>query len=192
MKYIQICFRLDPSYIEIRMGVYNFSNPTERTKTFAVEKIWIHEDYERVNHTNDIALLRLSKKAYFTPICLPEASTRYENEDRAVVAGWGRTLSAEKSDVIKKATLNVLKNEACKYHHKELITRKTLCAHSYKYGACNGDSGGPLICRPNYQREVCGIVSLAPRCGDPLFPGIYTRVTEYLDWIKSIIEADGR
>ena len=155
--------------------------------------MWIHPNYDRRTHGNDIALLQLNEKASFTPLCLPPASERYENEQNGVVAGWGRTESEAASDVVKKDTLDVLKNEQCKHSfskkEKKVITSKIMCAYKPGHGACDGDSGGPLMCQPNFQLEVCGIVSLAPRCGSPLLPGIYTRVTEYIDWIRDIVES---
>jgi secreted trypsin-like serine protease len=30
-----------------------------------------------------------------------------------------------------------------------------------------------------------GIVSWGPQCGNPLFHGVYTRVSSFADWIKS-------
>ena len=52
-----------------------------------------------------------------------------------------------------------------------------------------GDSGGPLNCpvtkfRPGQpQYKICGITSWGAGCGHNGYPGVYTRVSKYIDWI---------
>ena len=48
-----------------------------------------------------------------------------------------------------------------------------------------GDSGGPMTLRdPSSGRvQLVGIVSSGVGCGHPKFPGVYTRVSMYVDWI---------
>lgn len=58
--------------------------------------------------------------------------------------------------------------------------------------SCKGDSGGPLM-HQNIQIasnwEIVGIVSFGRTpCGGENWPGIYTRVDKYIDWILSKIE----
>ena len=66
--------------------------------------------------------------------------------------------------------------------------------HSYSISgqdSCTGDSGGPLVFRefsqdPWYQ---VGVVSFGygEQCGSK-FPGVYTKVGGYLDWIENNLE----
>lgn len=52
--------------------------------------------------------------------------------------------------------------------------------------SCQGDSGGPLMTRfpMDIYWYVEGIVSFGPTiCGSTNYPGIYTKVAKYINWI---------
>ena len=49
-----------------------------------------------------------------------------------------------------------------------------------------GDSGGPLV----VDNKLTGIVSWSikdPDCASTKYPGVYTRVSKYVDWIRKHI-----
>jgi secreted trypsin-like serine protease len=55
--------------------------------------------------------------------------------------------------------------------------------------SCYGDSGGPLVApADNTQGYVqVGIVSWGVQCGNPALPGIYSRISQFYDWVKDTV-----
>lgn len=52
---------------------------------------------------------------------------------------------------------------------------------------CDGDSGGPLTAiGTDRVTRIVGITSWGRGCGQPNYPGIYTRVTAVLAWVNHI------
>jgi secreted trypsin-like serine protease len=48
-----------------------------------------------------------------------------------------------------------------------------------------GDSGGPLAVRngPGSKWLLTAIISYGVKCGKPILPGIYARISKYRNWI---------
>ena len=55
---------------------------------------------------------------------------------------------------------------------------------------CQGDSGGPLVCRRHNKWVQYGIASFSTADNPADVPGIFTRVSAYVDWIKLIMSAN--
>lgn len=56
-----------------------------------------------------------------------------------------------------------------------------MCAGAAGIDACQGDSGGPLV----LNNEVIGVVSWGYGCAFSGYPTVYTRVSEFIDFIKA-------
>ena len=53
-----------------------------------------------------------------------------------------------------------------------------------------GDSGGPLVVPKSADDNTAvafGVVSFGRGCAAPNFPGVYTRVTQYIAWINGFM-----
>lgn len=84
-------------------------------------------------------------------------------------------------DIYKVLKLLLEKKQKTKKKTPKQIFHLTFCFQ--------GDSGGPLTCKVNDARTVYGLVSWGDQCGRKNKPGVYTRVTEFVDWINSKIKS---
>ncbi|GBP15045.1 Trypsin-7 [Eumeta japonica] len=144
---------------------------------------------------NDIALLKLSSSAVYSnavkPICLPKNDLNTYAGVKGLVAGWGATAETGNwSCTLLQAEMPVLEQSDCRRtsYNANKIADDMLCAGyptTAEKDACTGDSGGPLIADTGKRvYELIGVVSWGYGCARKGFPGIYTRVSKYLDWIK--------
>ena len=79
-------------------------------------------------------------------------------------------------------------NAQCNSAYGGSITDSMICAGYPGVGgkdACQGDSGGPFVCNDGGKAIVAGTVSWGFGCADANYPGVYSRTTAALDWIKS-------
>ena len=73
-----------------------------------------------------------------------------------------------------------MNQETCeKAYRFDPITDNMFCAGNEQADACQGDSGGPGV----IHGKLYGIVSSGLICGSKTFPGVYTSVYKYYDWI---------
>ncbi|XP_037816104.1 serine protease 7 [Lucilia sericata] len=193
----------------IRLGEYDISSEIDcigsdcnnKVLELGFEEIIPHPQYDdkNSNRYHDIALIRLDQDVeyndFIRPVCLPVAATKQDINTGALltVAGWGRTLLARQSNVKKQLDIPVNDHNACvqKFATRKINIGPTqLCAGGeFAKDSCDGDSGGPLMRKAFMKRWYLeGIVSFGNRCGLEGWPGVYTRVSEYTDWIQSSLK----
>lgn len=80
--------------------------------------------------------------------------------------------------------------------HNVMLRDSQLCAGGKKGSdSCRGDSGGPLMAMDLTNRRrpywyCVGVVSFGPSpCGMEGWPGVYTRISAFTDWIIRNIRA---
>lgn len=163
-----------------------------------VSEVIMHESYTQSNANNDIALLRLAApitySAYAVPVCLPTRPLA-ERELWAVslhtVSGWGRrSENGPISHILRRLRIPRIRTEQCREDSGVLLTPNMFCA-GYIEGrqdSCKGDSGGPLVTKYKKTVFLLGIVSWGKGCARPGNYGIYTRVSNYLEWIHNRTE----
>ncbi|XP_035387466.1 neurotrypsin isoform X2 [Electrophorus electricus] len=192
-------FGTDPSRYVLRLGDYHTEERDAFERTLSPERIIIHSRYHSQGWEYDIALLSLrgahGNCVAFNPhtnaACLPARGPgRAERPSACIITGWGVT-DSEYSRTLLQAWLPLLPSWKCKKRYGSRYTGRMLCAgslsHRRRVDSCQGDSGGPLVCQGEDGRwTLTGVISWGHGCGDPRYPGVYTRVSRFLKWIEKV------
>ncbi|XP_010860804.1 PREDICTED: serine protease 44-like [Bison bison bison] len=181
----------------VKMGITQLQQTSTMAVTVPVQDIVIHKHFNPIGIIeNDIALALLAFPVNFSasiqPVCLPEKAFMVQAGTECWVTGWGKVKEEGSStQELQEAELNILRYETCNEVLSEklesqfdVVKEGTVCAISSKgKDACQGDSGGPLVCEFNNSWVQVGIVSWGIGCGRSGYPGVYTEVSFYKDWL---------
>ncbi|CAB4070088.1 unnamed protein product [Lepeophtheirus salmonis] len=173
---------------------------------YIAEDFQISSDIALIKINNDFSkilpLQRLPR--IFMPICLPMRKSKYIGKI-ATVIGWGlqdpdNELSVS-TDHLMQTNVQVISNYDKKCKHIATVgisggyNSSKICAYDAKQDACRGDSGGPLMLKTKWPEIeingtliqiryiILGVVSYGVECGNPIFAGVYTRITGFAEWI---------
>ncbi|CAF4837115.1 unnamed protein product [Pieris macdunnoughi] len=157
---------------------------------YKISKFIIHEKYGRTSFANDIALMLTEKEIEFSDKVKPVqlASRNTEPGAKCLLTGWGYTNQKGTKIPDKLQWLNVTalsvyncQKQLKAFQKKNPFTKKQICTLTKRgEGTCQGDSGGALI----EKGEAVGVASYNLPCAYAV-PDVFTRVYEYLDWIKA-------
>uniref|UniRef100_A0A8C5UWD8 t-plasminogen activator n=1 Tax=Microcebus murinus TaxID=30608 RepID=A0A8C5UWD8_MICMU len=201
------CFqdRFPPHHLKVVLGRTYRLVPGEEEQRFEVEKYIVHEEFDDDTYNNDIALLQLRsddaprcarESRSVRAACLPEAGLQLPDWTECELSGYGKheASSLSYSERLKEAHVRLYPSSRCtsRYLFNRTVTSNMLCAgdtrsggnHASLHDACQGDSGGPLVCLKDNRMTLVGIISWGLGCGQKDVPGVYTKVTRYLDWIR--------
>ncbi|XP_074041222.1 trypsin II-P29 [Leptinotarsa decemlineata] len=142
-------------------------------------------------YTYDIAIIKLTEPISFgetaQPVKLPKPHESTPANKTASLAGWGENDAFTTPENLHAVNLTIFSDEECvdSYHDIEeggVNPETELCAGVPEggKGSCHGDSGGPLV----IDGVQYGIVSYSNGCAVKGYPGVYTKVSGYLDWIE--------
>ena len=126
--------------------------------------------------------------------CLPSPTTSYSPGRQCTISGWGSTgqASGGYSRRLQAASVPILETRRCmesQVYGEDKLTSGMFCAGYLAGGidSCQGDSGGPMVCSSRDRSTLLGIISWGYGCGRANKPGVYTKVANYLDWIKQTV-----
>ncbi len=178
-----------------------------------VERIIVHENFDgRVDSPTvfgDIALMKLATDFPEQPTTglstVPGVGvgTAGLAGTPAIIVGWGADGYNNNTDeattypaILQEAQTTIVSNEDCAEANTGAfdINDTHVCAQEPGVDTCVGDSGGPLLVDQSdlaggaSNLVQVGITSFGIGCADPDFPGVYTRISSYVDWIEKNLE----
>lgn len=189
----------------VRLGDLNLysADDDHYAQQFEIKAIIRHPEHRFSAGYHDIALLKLDRNVTLDETVVPACLwTDEEIRFRELIAtGWGSTGYAEEhTPNLLKVMLKPMDIRQCslfypvsKKLHKGLQSQH-LCAVDEQMDTCEGDSGGPLQVKLLHNSRMTpflvGIISFGSTCGVSN-PGVYTRVSEYHDWIVTSMRQHG-
>uniref|UniRef100_A0A8C0H7G8 trypsin n=1 Tax=Chelonoidis abingdonii TaxID=106734 RepID=A0A8C0H7G8_CHEAB len=180
------------SNIQVRLGEYNIDVLEGDEQFINSVKVIRHPKYNSWVLDNDIMLIKLATPAALNSrvatISLPSACVAAGTQ--CLISGWGNTLSSGTNypELLQCVDAPVLTEAECSDAYPGQITTNMICVGFLEGGkdSCQGDSGGPVVCNG----ELQGIVSWGIGCALQGYPGVYTKVCNYVDWIEETIAAN--
>lgn len=189
------------SKLKVRLGEFNVSDAREplRHEEYDVAFVVTYPGFNNRSLSHDIALLRLRRPAKRRPhvdvVCVPRQQMQPPPpRTNCVITGWGRrTEDSDHSVVLKEITVPLWQNSECEktlrkhFGPRYSLPDTAICAGAEGRDACDGDGGGPLVCKQEGQWYQVGVISFGIGCGRKNTPGVYTRVNMYHEWIMETV-----
>ncbi|XP_030640160.1 mast cell protease 2-like [Chanos chanos] len=176
------------------LGSHNISAQRKNLERYKVQQRFIYRSYREAKSGDDIMLLKLSRDVslskYVKTVKIPKKGRIIRPKSKCLVAGWGFTEKNETSDDLLEVSVQTVDPKICQHlwgKKKVTLPRNVICAGGYKSrnGACEKDSGGPLVCNG----EAVGIASFnSGNCMRPDRPNVYTQISSYSSWIAETIK----
>jgi trypsin len=156
-----------------------------------VQRIIVHPAWDPATSNNDVAVWILTTSASGIPLATL-ANTDPPTGTNLLATGWGDTTDAEATTdfpiELRQVNVPLVSRANCNdaNSYNGAITTKMICAGFNAGGkdTCQGDSGGPLTRKQNNSFKVLtGVTSFGSGCAEPDFFGVYTRVSQFRNWI---------
>jgi hypothetical protein len=159
-------------------------------ETRTIVRQYPHPDLDFIRWRNDLSIFQLDRPVNsLPPVQLNSDPDVPSYNSVLTVIGFGATLTERLSDFLREVDVYPVEPNTCIRQYSNAIIKPAimLCASNPSPGhdSCQGDSGGPLL--DTATGTQVGIVSFGSGCGDPKFPGVYTRVSAYTNWIHDRI-----
>jgi secreted trypsin-like serine protease len=149
-----------------------------------------HPSYNAITTDFDYLIMKLDLPVDTQPALLNENPNIPNEAEVLTVIGYGATVEGGSgSSTLQEVAVNYIPAEKCNIDYNGHINGATMMCAGVGGGkdSCQGDSGGPIVIEAGDTFIQVGIVSWGEGCARPDFPGVYSRVSGQIEWIKAQI-----
>ncbi len=160
----------------------------------------LHPGYSDFTLANDIGIIQLGENLPYATITPAMAGQEglYPAGTEATTIGWGdRDIRLDHEyypRYLREVEVPIVSDEDCgEAYPGELFPDQMVCAGDMVDGgedSCFGDSGGPLMIPEGDDWLQVGVVSSGRGCARRPFPGIYTEVAAYTQFVGRYLDPD--
>lgn len=151
----------------------------------------IHPDYDPTTSANDLAIIYLYYPAYASSHLKLAGSKSSFTKKRLWLFGWGTDETGKVSDQLRQAPQRLAAKSIVSKFFSSFDNSIQIAMNWYDQtkkayaGACQGDSGGPLVKQVGKTNYLVGVVSYGAGTCNTEAPTIYTKISNYRDWIST-------
>jgi secreted trypsin-like serine protease len=172
----------------VQMGS-DIIDPVNYSTFYEIDAVWKNPRYSGKTYVNDMGLLRLSvpqtkvaPMPYATKADL-KAVNKVKNFE---ILGWGINQDGEDATYLRYTKVSEQSRAARSLYPAKYYNQNTMIAagryinrEKVYTGACNGDSGGPLIATIKGVKKVVGITSWGKKGCNTKAPTVFSNVAYY-------------
>uniref|UniRef100_A0A3Q1ERB6 Tryptase-2-like n=1 Tax=Acanthochromis polyacanthus TaxID=80966 RepID=A0A3Q1ERB6_9TELE len=164
-----------------------------------IDTVILHPHFYSLTNgfANDIALIKLKKKVVFsqnvTLVQLASANDVFGPSSDCWIIGWGQIgngVPLPDPETLQQLKIPLMTQSSCEVDRFQTLSWVVIAGdEAGGKDSCEGDCGGPLMCRTARGFVQVGIRSYGSGggCGLPDSPSVYTRVSKHLRFINDYI-----
>ncbi|RVE60344.1 hypothetical protein OJAV_G00180070 [Oryzias javanicus] len=164
-------------------------------ETRSIDDVECHRSHgQDYYESNDICLFKLSEPVELDediqPVCLASEHSTFFDGTTSWIAGFTQYDGTHAPAMLKEIETPIVgaKRCACNYGGYTGSTEKMICAGEMEECPLYTSLGAPMVNKKDDFWVQSGVMSSPGHCEYPKFPGFYSQVSEYQEWINDVVD----